>query len=86
MEERGSKKTNGNWKYDCSERKGYSGGQLIKSRIRDGRYNKRYKEIGMEIKSASYLRRKILDVEGIGDKMRALLRLRCGKRKYEKRK
>jgi len=59
--------------------------QTVDSRIREERYNKRYKEVGVGIERPSYLRREILDIEGIGDKVRALLRLRCGNMERENR-
>lgn len=45
--------------------------QMVSSRIREARYNKTYKEVGVGIVRPNYLRRGILDIEGIGDKIRA---------------
>lgn len=44
--------------------------QMIDSTIRESRYNKRYKEVGIGIESPNYLRREILDIDGMGDKIR----------------
>lgn len=44
--------------------------QMINSTIRESRYNKRYKEVGIGIESSNYLRREILNIEGMGDKIR----------------
>lgn len=44
--------------------------QMINSTIRESRYNKRYKEVGIEIENSNYLRREILDIERMGDKIR----------------
>jgi len=44
--------------------------QMIYSKIREARYNKRYKEVGIGMESPSYLRREILDIERMGDKIR----------------
>lgn len=59
--------------------------QTVSSRIREARYNKTYKEVGVGIVRPSYLRRGILDIERIGDKIRALLRLRCDNMEREKK-
>ena len=50
--------------------------QLIKGRIRESRYNKRYKEIGKD--RPNYLLTENLNRIRKGDKVRALIRTRCG--------
>lgn len=54
-------------------------GQTIDSKTKEARYNRKYKEIGMGRGKPEYLRKNEMDKKGIGDGIRALIRLRCGK-------
>jgi len=49
-----------------------------KSKIAEARYNKRYKEILAEEGIPRYLKRSNLENEIKGDRIRALIKLRCG--------
>lgn len=52
--------------------------QVEKSRIREARYNKKYRELETRLKGPKYLRKVGADKNNIGDNVRALLRLKCG--------
>jgi len=47
-------------------------------RIRNARYNPRYKEIGVAERCPRYLKVESLEEANKGDKIRALVKLRCG--------
>jgi hypothetical protein len=52
--------------------------QWINSKIKEAKYNKVYKKIGMEIIKPSYMRNLNNYEHYIGDRVRALIRTRCG--------
>lgn len=52
--------------------------QLEDAKIRDARYNKRYKVLEMGNTKPNFLRKEILDRYMYSDEIRALLKIRCG--------
>lgn len=54
--------------------------QLDEVKIRKAKYNPKYNEISIELESPKYLCSGYMDInkEGLGDEIRALLKLRCG--------
>ncbi|XP_020297358.1 uncharacterized protein LOC109861916 [Pseudomyrmex gracilis] len=52
--------------------------QMEEGKIREARYNKRYKEWSIDIGKPRYLQKKYIDDIKIGDQVRALMRVRCG--------
>lgn len=52
--------------------------QAEEGKIREARYNKKYKELETGDEGPSYLRKSSVDEGNIGDMIRALLRVRCG--------
>lgn len=59
--------------------------QIIDSRIRNAKYNKRYKEIEVKGGRPRYLMNESINKLWIGDGVRALIRLRCGNMEIENR-
>lgn len=47
-------------------------------KIRETKYNKRYKDIERGVEGPGYLREEDRDKAGTGDRIRALVKLRCG--------
>ena len=52
--------------------------QIIDNKVRNARYNKRYKELGIACNKPRYLSNVNMDKSMSGDGIRALIRLRCG--------
>lgn len=57
--------------------------QVEESKIREARYNRKYKKLETEIEGPRYLRKGSVDIGNIRDIIRALLKVRC--RNMEKR-
>jgi len=57
---------------------------MEESRIREARYNKKYKKIGAKTDNPSYLRSKNLDRIRIGNETKALIKTRCGNLEEDK--
>lgn len=51
---------------------------MINSKIKEARYNKKYKELEKGIGKPGYLKKESLEKIEIGDRIRALIRIRCG--------